>query len=90
MKLTEQNLNTGRNAKKALPKAQVIKGTVEHKKPLGGNNAPSGNNNAALQQILGAIGSNKEGLKQLLGAIGGKDGLEQVINAVKGAAGKPQ
>lgn len=89
MKLTEQNQN-GRKLRTSLPKAKVIKGTVEHKNALGGNNAPSGGNNAALQQILGAIGGNKEGLKQLISAIGGKDGLEQVINAVKGAAGKPQ
>lgn len=90
MKLTEQNQTGCRNARKALPKAKLIKGTVEHRKALGGNNAPSGGNNAALQQILGAIGGNKEGLKQIINAIGGKDGLEQIINAVKGASGKPQ
>ena len=89
MNISEQNQTSSRNMRKALPKARVIKGTVEHKKALGGNNPPAGNN-AALQQILGAIGGNKEGLKQLISAIGGKEGLEQVINAVKGASGKPQ
>lgn len=87
MKLTAQNQINTKNSRKALPKAQSIKGTVEHRKALGGNNTAQGGNNAALQQILGAIGNNKDGLKQLLGAIGGKDGLEQVINAVKGASG---
>lgn len=89
MNITEQNQNNSRNLRKALPKAKVIKGTVEHRKALGGNGAPAGgNNNAALQQILGAIGGNKEGLKQIINAIGGKDGLEQVINAIKGSSGK--
>jgi hypothetical protein len=89
MNITEQNQNNSRSLRKALPKAKVIKGTVEHRKALGGNGEPAGgNNNAALQQILGAIGSNKQGLKQIFDAIGGKEGLEQVINAVKGASGK--
>lgn len=90
MKRTEQNQSNASKTRTTLPKTRVIKGTVEHRKALGGNNAPSGDQNAALQQILGAIGNNKAGLKQILGAIGGKDGLEQILNAVKGAAGKAQ
>lgn len=90
---TETKDRSQNSSRKELPKAKFIKGTVEHKKALGGNNAPAANV-ATIQQILGAMGSNQEGLKQLMSSLGGKNGLDQglqhSLNALKEALSKPQ
>lgn len=91
MKSTEHKNSNTPNSRKPLAKSRLIKGTFEHKKALGGNNA-SADNNAAMQQILGAMSKNQEGIKQLMNAMGGKEfnqQMQQVFNAFKESLGKP-